>query len=80
MEVYIDDVVMKSTDFQNHLANLGQAFLRMRKHYLKMNLAKCAFRVSAGNFLRFLVHQKDMDKNKVKTMLEVRPLVNEKEL
>ena len=58
----------------------------MRKHSLKMNFAKCAFGVSAGNFLEnfleFLVHQKgiDMDKNKVKTVLEVGLLVNQKEL
>ena len=58
MEVYIDDVVVKSADFQSHLVNLEQAFLRMRKHSIKMNPAKCAFEVSTGNFLGFLVHQK----------------------
>ena len=82
MEVYIDDVVIKSTDFQNHLANLEQAFLKMRKYFPKMNPAECAFGVSTGNFLGFLVHQKgiDVDKNKVKAMLEARPLINKKRI
>ena len=35
MEVYIDNVVVKLADFQNHLANLEQAFLKMRKYSLK---------------------------------------------
>ena len=82
MEIYIDDVVGKLFDFQNHLANLEQAFLKIRKHSLKMNLAKCAFGVSVGNFLRFFVHQKgiEVDNNKVKAVLDVRPPVNKKEL
>ena len=47
-----------------------------------MSLAKCAFEVSIGNFLGFLVHQKGikMNKNKVKAMLEARAPINEKEL
>jgi hypothetical protein len=37
MEVYIDDIVVKSQDFDDHLKNLEKAFIRMRKHQLKMN-------------------------------------------
>jgi hypothetical protein len=37
MEGYIDDIVVKSQDFNDHLKNLGKAFIRMRKHQLKMN-------------------------------------------
>ena len=32
MEVYIDDIVVKSQDFDKHLENLEKAFIRMRKH------------------------------------------------
>ena len=56
MEVYIDDIVVKSQVFDKHLENLEKAFIRMRKHQLKMNPLKCAFGVTAGNFLGFLVH------------------------
>ena len=47
-----------------------------------MNSAKCAFGVSTGNFLGFLVHNQgiEVDKNKAKAMLEARPPRNKKEL
>lgn len=72
MEVYIDDVVVKSDSKSRHLEDLEKAFLRMRKHQLKMNPLKCAFGVSAGNFLRFLVHSRgiEVDKNKARAILE----------
>ena len=56
MEEYIDDIVVKSQDFDEHLKSLEKAFIRMRKHQLKMNPLKCAFGVMAGNLLGFLVH------------------------
>ena len=75
MEVYIDVVVVKSNDIDQHLVDLEQAFIRMRLHNLKMKLAKCAIRVLAGNFLDFFVCYQGikMDKNKTKVILEVRP-------
>ncbi|CAL9011340.1 unnamed protein product [Prunus brigantina] len=51
LEVYIDDVVIKSPEEGNHISNLKRAFLRMRQHKLKMNPKKCVFGVQAGNFL-----------------------------
>ena len=51
MEVYIDDVIVKSETKESHLVNLRQAFDRMRKHNLKMNPEKCGFGVSAAKFL-----------------------------
>jgi hypothetical protein len=57
MEVYIDDVVVKSAGFDSHLADLRLAFEKMRWYRLKMNPSKCAFGVSAGRFLGFLVHE-----------------------
>ncbi|CAL2259831.1 unnamed protein product [Prunus armeniaca] len=54
LEVYIDDVVIKSPEEGNHIPNLRRAFLRMRQHKLKMNPKKCVFGVQAGNFLGFL--------------------------
>ena len=52
MEVYIDDVVVKST-FDEHLDFLKKSFKRMRSHQLKMNPLKCVFGVFVGNFLGF---------------------------
>ncbi|CAN6560074.1 unnamed protein product [Malus baccata var. baccata] len=58
MEVYIDDIVVKSKTEEQHLIDLRQALTRMRIHKLKMNPKRCAFGVRAGNFLGFLVHQR----------------------
>ena len=43
MEVYIDDIVIKSATHKSHLADLHLAFERMRRYGLKMNPLKCAF-------------------------------------
>jgi hypothetical protein len=82
MEVYIDDIVAKSQDFDKLLRNLEQAFIRIRKHQLKMNPLKCAFGVTAGKFLGFLVHNQgiEVDKNKAKAILQPKPPSNKKEL
>ncbi|KAM1090696.1 hypothetical protein ACFX15_017690 [Malus domestica] len=74
VEVYIDDVVIKSARQKTHLDNLRQAFLRMRRHNLKMNLAKCAFGVS-GNFLGFFVHHRgiEVDDKKARAIINAPP-------
>jgi hypothetical protein len=51
LEIYIDDVVVKSDSMDNHLANLRLALERMRWYGLKMNPLKCAFGVSTSKFL-----------------------------
>jgi hypothetical protein len=56
MEVYIDDIMIKSAAHKSHLADLHLAFERTRHYGLKMNSLKCAFRVSAGKFLGFIIH------------------------
>ncbi|GKV11366.1 hypothetical protein SLEP1_g22629 [Rubroshorea leprosula] len=82
MEIYIDDVVVKSHGEANHLVHLRKAFERMRQHGLKMNPLKCAFGVSASNFLRYLVHERGLqvDKNKARAVIEAKPPQNKKEL
>src|ERR1044072_4154997 len=60
MQVYIDDVVVKSESKNGYLDHLRQAFERMRKHDLKMNPLKCAFGVVACDFLGFVVHKKGL--------------------
>ncbi|CAL8086809.1 unnamed protein product [Prunus armeniaca] len=82
LEVYTDDVVIKSPEEGDHVSNLTRAFVRMRQHKLKMNPKKCVFGVQVGNFLGFLVHQRDIeiDKNKAKSIIEALPPRNKKEL
>jgi hypothetical protein len=51
VEIYIDDVVIKSLDHELHLADVKITLECTRKHGTKMNPNKCAFGVSAGEFL-----------------------------
>jgi hypothetical protein len=61
VEIYIDDVVVKSTSTGGHLADLRQVFERTKRFGLKMNPKKCAFGASAGQFLGFLVHEQRIE-------------------
>jgi hypothetical protein len=58
VEIYIDDVVVKSKSYEEHLVDLRRMLECTRKHGLKMNPNKCAFGVSAGQFLGFLIHER----------------------
>lgn len=82
MEKYIDDVVVKSNSYEEHLADLKKSLEKMKECNLKMNPLKCAFRVTVGNFLGFLVHQRviEMDKNKARAIQEAKPLTCKREL
>ncbi|XP_021807646.1 uncharacterized protein LOC110751480 [Prunus avium] len=74
--------VIKSKEQEDHVGDLRKAFIRMRKHQLKMNPKKCAFGVQAGNFLGFLVHQRgiEVDKNKAKAIIDAPAPRSKKEL
>ena len=61
VEIYIDDVVVKSTSARGHLEDLRQVLERTRRFGLRMNPKKCAFGVSAGQFLGFLVHERGIE-------------------
>ena len=58
MEIYIDDIVVKSKKVAEHVNHLKKIFKRMRLHQLKLNPLKCDFGVQAGIFLGILVHQR----------------------
>lgn len=55
MKAYIDDMVMKSKAAKDYISNLTKTFKVLRKHRLKLNVSKCAFGVSLGKFLGYLV-------------------------
>ncbi|KAK2455906.1 hypothetical protein QL285_003321 [Trifolium repens] len=82
MQVYIDDIIIKSSSEDSHLVYLRQSFKRMREHGLKMNPLKCAFCVHAGDFLGFVVHNKgiEINQNKTKAILETKPPSTKKQL
>jgi len=61
VEIYIDDVVVKSKRYHEHLEDLKKTLMCARKHGLRMNPHKCAFVVSPGQFLGFMVLEKGID-------------------
>jgi hypothetical protein len=73
LEVYIDDVIVKSDSMDGHLADLCLALERMCRYGLKMNPLKCVFGVSAGKFLRFIIHEHgiEIDPTKIESINKV---------
>jgi hypothetical protein len=61
LEIYIDDVVIKSNSMDNHLADLCLALERIRRYGLKINPLKYVFSVSIGNFLWFIIHENGIE-------------------
>ena len=55
VEVYVDDMMMKSKDEANHLDDLKETFSTLRKYNMKLNPAKCVFAITLGKFLGFMV-------------------------
>ena len=73
MEVYIDDMLVKSTTAELHIAHLSEEFQILRNYNMKLNIAKCAFGVSAGKFLGFIVNHRGIEANpdKIKVVLDM---------
>ena len=55
IEVYIDDMVVKSKMVSEHVGDLGNIFEILRKHELHLNASKCSFGVGSGKFLGYMV-------------------------
>ena len=55
VEVYIDDIVVKSKTWIEHIQHLEKAFRLMRAYNIKLNPSKCAFGINARKFLGFMV-------------------------
>jgi hypothetical protein len=73
MEVYIDDVVVKSVGIEVHMTNLKLSLERMKKYGLWMNPLKYSFGVTSGKFLGFVVHEHDIqiDPKKIESIGEI---------
>ena len=50
MEAYIDHIVVKSKEGSEHLSELGEIFIVLRKHKLRLNASKCSLRIGSGSF------------------------------
>ena len=63
MEVYIDDMLVKSLHAADHLRHLQDCFETLNKYGMKLNPAKCTFGVSSGEFLGYIVTQRGIEAN-----------------
>ena len=82
VEVYVNDMLVKSKDEANHLDDLKETFSTLRKSNMKLNPAKCVFVVASGKFLGFMVSQRGIEANldKVKAIIEVKSPKSMKEV
>ena len=55
MEVYVDDMLVKSKKELTHLDDLKETFATLKQYQMKLNLNKCVFCVASGKFLGFMV-------------------------
>jgi ribonuclease HI len=72
---YVDDIIVKSTKQENHVADLQETFANFRQAGLKLNLEKCVFGVKKGKFLGCLVSTKGIEANpnKIEAILRMEP-------
>ena len=55
MEVYVDDMLVKSKEELAHLDDLKETFATLKQYQMKLNPSKCVFGVVSGKFLGFMV-------------------------
>ena len=63
IEIYIDDMVVKSKVESKHINNLGNIFDILRKHKLRLNASKCSFGVGLDKFLAYMVTHHGIEVN-----------------
>jgi len=75
MEVYVDDMLVKSIQATSRIEDLEETFKMLRHYKMKLNPTKCAFGVYSGKFLGFMVSQRGIEVNpeKVRVVLDMQP-------
>ncbi|CAA0815055.1 Unknown protein, partial [Striga hermonthica] len=82
MEVYVDDILVKSRKADDHVVDLRETLSTLRRYGMKLNPAKCKFGVRSGKFLGYLVMEKGIEVNpeKVRAVLEMQAPRNLREV
>ena len=82
VEVYIDDMVVKSKVVPEHVGDLENIFETLRKHKLGLNASKCSFGVGSGKFLGYMVTHRGIEINpdQIKAINNLQPPRNPKEV
>ncbi|KAL2243755.1 UNVERIFIED_CONTAM: Retrovirus-related Pol polyprotein from transposon opus [Sesamum indicum] len=82
MEVYVDDMLVKSKRSQDHIGDLAQAFNIMRTYSMKLNPDKCTFSVRGGKFRGYMVSERGIEANpeKIQAIMKLRSPTSIKEV
>ncbi|KAL0390997.1 UNVERIFIED_CONTAM: Gag-Pol polyprotein [Sesamum calycinum] len=75
MEVYINDMLVKSAKEQDHIKDLEECFQILTTFGLKLNLAKCTFGVRGRRFLGYMISERGIEANpeKINTIMDMSP-------
>ena len=75
VQVYVDDMLLKSVRENDHLSDLQEIFNTLRSYNMKLNPSKCVFGVTAGKFLGFMVSQRGIEVNseKIRVIVQLEP-------
>ena len=82
IEIYIDDMVVKSKTESKHFNDLGDIFGILRRHKLHLNAFKCSFGVGSGKFLGYMVtnYGIEVNPNQIKAINDLQPPRNPKKV
>jgi hypothetical protein len=82
MEVYVDDMLVKSEESKDHIRDLHEAFATLKQYGMKLNPSKCAFGISSGKFLGYMVSRRGIEANpeKIRVVLEMQSPKTTKQL
>jgi hypothetical protein len=58
IKVYVDDMIAKFREGENHVQILKELFERLRKYKLRLNHARCSFGVKSRKLLGFMMSEK----------------------
>ncbi|CAL9010719.1 unnamed protein product, partial [Prunus brigantina] len=74
MEVYVDDMLVKSRTANDHLRNLSLMFDKLKQYNMRLNPSKCTFGVASGKFLGFMISQRGIEANpeKIRALIDMR--------
>lgn len=68
MDIYIDDMLVKSLIDATHITHLKECFHTLNEYSNKLNLAKCMFTVTSGEFLGYIFTQRGIEANQNKNL------------
>ena len=82
IEIYVDDMVVKSKVVSQYLGDLDGIFNVLRRHKLRLNASKCSFGVGSGKFLGYMVTHRGIEVNpdQIKAINDLKPPRNAKEV